>query len=167
MSLIQSRLIGTAFLLFFMAYGFASQDILLDFWAEEDLFNARSFPILIAIGGSVLGLLLVLFPPEFKTSDHLVLNFELIGLVVLMLLYAGLLEQLGFVLATGLFLSAGFLILGERRPARLGLVTVTLTIGFYILMAALEIQLPQGAWTASSTGSSTDSWENRFLESLR
>lgn len=100
-----------------------------------------------------------MFPPEFDTPHPLVFNIELVGLVVLMLLYAGLLEQLGFILATGLFLCAGFLVLGERRPARLGLVTVSLTIGFYFLMAALEIQLPPGTWTGS--------WEGGVLERFR
>jgi putative tricarboxylic transport membrane protein len=133
----------------FLAYGFATQDILLDFWAEEELFNARSFPILIAIGGSILALLLIMFPPVFETPSSSVFNTELVGLVVLMLLYAGLLEQLGFVLATGLFLLTGFLVLGERRLVLLGLVTVTLTGGVYFLMAALEIHLPQGEWTGS------------------
>lgn len=142
----------------FLAYGFATQDILLDFWAEEELFNARSFPILIAIGGSVLALLLVLFPPEFEKPGPLVFNIELFGLIALMLLYAGLLEQLGFVIATGLFLCAGFLVLGERRPVRLGLITVALTAGFYFLMTALEIHLPQGTWTGS--------WEGSVLEKL-
>ena len=146
----------------FLAYGFATQDILLDFWAEEELFNARSFPILIAIGGSVLALLLVLFPPEFEKPGPLVFNIELFGLIALMLLYAGLLEQLGFVIATGLFLCAGFLVLGERRPVRLGLITVALTAGFYFLMTALEIHLPQGTWTGTWTGS----WEGSGLEKL-
>ena len=140
----------------FLAYGFATQDILLDFWAEEELFNARSFPILIAIGGSILALLLIMFPTAFETPSSSVFNIELVGLVVLMLLYAGLLEQLGFVLATGLFLLTGFLVLGERRLILLGLVTVTLTGGFYFLMAALEIHLPQGAWTGSWNGALED-----------
>ena len=140
----------------FLAYGFASQDIQLDFWTEEELFNARSFPILIAIGGSLLALLYIMFPPTFNTPELSGSNIELIGLVALMLLYAKVLEHLGFVLATGLFVSAGFLVLGERRPARLGLVTVTLTGGFYFLMAALEIHLPQGAWIGS--------WEGGVLE---
>jgi putative tricarboxylic transport membrane protein len=140
-----------------MAYGFATQDIQLDFWAEEELFNARSFPILIAIGGSLMALLYIAFPPAFEPLDLSGFNSELIGLVVLMLLYAGLLEQLGFLVATGLFLCTGFLVLGERRPARLGLVTIALTGGFYILMATLEIHLPQGGWT--------DSWQG-VLEGL-
>ena len=140
----------------FLAYGFATQDILLDFWAEDELFNARSFPILIAIGGSILALLLIMFPPVFETPSSSVFNIELVGLVVLMLLYAGLLGQLGFVLATGLFLLTGFLVLGERRLFLLGLVTVTLTGGFYFLMAALEIHLPQGAWTGSWNGALED-----------
>ena len=140
----------------FLAYGFATQDILLDFWAEEELFNARSFPILIAIGGSILALLFIMFPPTSEPPGPFVFNIELIGLVALMLLYAGLLEQLGFVLATGLFLLTGFLVLGERRLFLLGLVTVTLTGGFYFLMAALEIHLPQGAWTGSWNGALED-----------
>lgn len=49
-----------------------------------------------------------------------------------------------FVVATGLFLCAGFLVLGKRRPVRLGLVTISLTGGFYFLMTMLEIHLPQG-----------------------
>ena len=132
-----------------MAYGFATQDILLDFWAEDELFNARSFPILIAIGGSILALLFIVFPPAFETPSSSVFNIKLVGLVALMLLYARLLEPLGFVLATGLFLLTGFLVLGERRLVLLGLVTVSLTGGFYFLMAALEIHLPHGAWTGS------------------
>ena len=75
------------------------------------------------------------------------LNMELVSLVTLMLLYAGFLEPLGFVVATGLFLLTGFLVLGERRPVRLILITITLTGGFYFLMAALEIHLPQGDWS--------------------
>ena len=117
------------------------------------MFNARTFPILIAIGGSLLALLYILFPPALETPDFSGFNIELIGLVALMLLYAGFLEQLGFVLTTGLFLCAGFLVLGERRPARLGLVTVTLTGGFYVLMAMLEIHLPQGLWIGLWTSS--------------
>ncbi len=112
------------------------------------MFNARTFPVLIAIGGSLLALLYMVFPPAFETPDLSGFNLELVGLVTLMLLYAAFLEQLGFVLATGLFLCTGFLLLGERRPARLGLVTVSLTGGFYFLMAILEIHLPQGAWTS-------------------
>ena len=97
-----------------------------------------------------------MFPPASEPEGPFVFNIELTGLVALMLLYAGLLEQLGFVLATGLFLCAGFLVLGERRPVRIGLVTVALTAGFYFLMAALEIHLPQGAWTGS--------WEGGVME---
>ena len=127
-----------------MAYGFATQDIQLDFWAEEELFNARSFPILIAIGGSLMALLYIAFPPAFEPLDLSGFNSELIGLVVLMLLYAGLLEQLGFLVATGLFLCTGFLVLGERRPARLGLVTIALTGGSgftsFFLMGEAPVQ---------------------------
>lgn len=131
----------------FLAYGLATQDILLDFWAEEELFNARTFPILIAIGGSILALLVIMFPPVLPTDSPSMLNMELVSLVTLMLLYAGFLEQLGFILATGLFLFTGFTILGERRAVRLILITVTLTGGFYFLMGALGIQLPLGEWT--------------------
>jgi len=131
----------------FLAYGFATQDILLDFWAEEELFNARTFPTLIAFGGSILALLFIMFPPVPPSASPSMLNMELVGLVTLMLLYAGFLEPLGFVVATGLFLFTGFLVLGERRPVRLILITITLTGGFYFLMAALEIHLPQGDWS--------------------
>lgn len=57
-----SRIVGILFLILFVAYGWFASRIPLDFWSEEETFNARSMPYLIAIVGSLISLLLVTVP---------------------------------------------------------------------------------------------------------
>ena len=144
--MIQNRLVGTVLLLAFLAYGYTTQEISLDLWAEEELFNARSFPIIVSVGGSILTLLFIIQAPTSSTKSLTGLNIELIGLVGLMLLYTAFIERLGFISATVIFLVSAFMILGERRPIILCAVSSGITICFYHLMSALEIYLPKGAW---------------------
>ena len=144
--MIQSRLIGAVFLLAFLAYGYTAKEIPLDFWAEVELFNARSFPIIVSVGGSIFALIFIFQAPSSPAEPLSGLNIELVGLIGLMLLYAAFLERLGFISATVIFLVSAFLILGERRPIILFAVSGGITTCFYFLMSVLEIYLPQGAW---------------------
>jgi putative tricarboxylic transport membrane protein len=52
-----------------------------------------------------------------------------------MSVYGLSLRPLGFLLSTSLFLMAGFLLLGERRPTWLIGVAVLVTVGFWALMS--------------------------------
>ena len=140
------RLSGLFFCAVFIAYGYAAQDIQLDFWAGEEVFNARSFPYLIAAGGTVLSLLLAVNPPAGPAEIGIrSMNWPgLLGLVGLMILYGILLEPAGFIVTTTLFLIGGYLILGERRPLPILLASFPVVISFYFLMDFLGIYLSPG-----------------------
>jgi putative tricarboxylic transport membrane protein len=56
-------------------------------------------------------------------------------LCVVMLLYGWLFTPLGFVIATTLFLAAGFLILGERRILVLSVLPPLFTVLFWAVMS--------------------------------
>ncbi|MBT4494231.1 MAG: hypothetical protein HOC70_13400, partial [Gammaproteobacteria bacterium] len=56
------RITGCVFLLVFLGYGLQTQEILLDFWAVEEIFTARTFPEIIALGGVFFSLLLIVAP---------------------------------------------------------------------------------------------------------
>ena len=144
-----SRLTGMVFCLVFTGYGLLAQDIQLDFWAEEELFNARTFPTLIAIGGTLVSLAFVLFPPTLPEPVSRVIGDKpdwraACLLLLVLLVYGFLLEPLGFLVSTSLMLMAGFVTLGERRWLLLLAVGAGLPLAFYLLMSALGIHLEAG-----------------------
>ena len=64
-----------------------------------------------------------------------------------MLGYGLLMNPLGFVLATTVFLLAGFVILGERRRVVLLFLPIAFSVFFYLLMTeGLGLYLAPGAW---------------------
>ena len=122
-----SKISGLLFLLLFSAYGYLAGDIPLDFWSEEELFNACS-------------LLLITLP---SAETYWRAMFELhwppaLQLLLAMSVYGIVFEYLGFIVATLLFLLAGFAILGERRP---GLMLVAALLLGFILDGMLEDNL--------------------------
>jgi putative tricarboxylic transport membrane protein len=134
------------FLLTFAGYAWMAAEIPLDFWSQQEVFNARTMPLLVAAAGIVISLLLLIVPSvdsgweesgAYRWRDTLFL-------VGLMSLYGLVLEYLGFLLATTAFLAAAYWILGEHRPTRLALATLPLVVGFWILVSSLGIYLDPG-----------------------
>src|SRR5690606_29293983 len=91
-------------------------------------------------------LLLVVGQPDKKSGAVMTFNWKLlIGFLVLMALYGAGLTYLGFVLATGFFLMAGFYILGERRKSILFGASFPFVIAFYLLLTiGLDVYLEPG-----------------------
>ena len=58
-------------------------------------------------------------------------------LLLLMWVYTALLEPIGFLLATSVFLSAGFFIMGERRWRVLLLASVPVAVVFWLIVTKL------------------------------
>jgi putative tricarboxylic transport membrane protein len=141
-----SRVVGILFLALFAAYGYLIDDIPLDFWSEEELFNARSLPYLIAAAGILVSLLLIIMPsPETDWRSWRTLDWIPAALLlVTMSIYGLVFEYLGFVISTILFLIISFVILGERRGAFMLLGSVPLVLGFWLLMDFLGIYLDPG-----------------------
>ena len=142
----QQRLLAVAMLGLFLGYGYYSQDIYLDLWAQEEALNARAFPQLIALCGLVVSLPLLIKPSKEAIAFKALRWKQPLALVALMFAYAALLEVLGFIPTTASFLAGGALLLGERKVSRLLLVCLGLTISFYLLMSALDIRLTPGGW---------------------
>ena len=79
---------------------------------------------------------------ELPTLDWVIA----IKLIAIMVCYGAILETLGFLIATCLFLFSGYWLLGERRKHILFLCSVPLVIFFwYVLTQLLDIYLAPGA----------------------
>ena len=138
------RVTGVFFALLFLGYGYLATGIQLDFWSEEETFNARTFPYMIAIGGCFFGVFLALVPVKAEPVDLEIRNATALYLILLMLAYSYLLEPLGFPMATTAFLACAFLVLGERRTILIGCVSLGLTAFIWATMSALGIYLYTG-----------------------
>ena len=141
-----SRVVGVVFLLLFSAYGYFTGDIQLDFWSEEELFNARSLPYAVAAAGIFISLLLIALPsPDTEWKAWLAFDWvPAILLLLAMSLYGLVFEYLGFVLSTIFFLIISYLVLGERRITWMLIGSVPLVLGFWVLMDFLGIYLEPG-----------------------
>lgn len=139
-----NRIAGFCFALFFFAYGYLANDIQLDFWSEGETFNARTFPLLIAGGGLLFSLLMVLNPAPYVSSAIQVRNPRALMLILLMLAYSFLLNPVGFPVSTAVFLCGALLILGEKRWPLIAAVSIGLTGSIWLIMHLLGIYLDPG-----------------------
>lgn len=141
------RIGGLAFLILSLVYGWAAFDITLDFWSEQETFNARSLPLALSGFGVLISLIALLQGSEKTWHFPTHLNWKpAIYLLFLMTCYGFCLDILGFFLATSLLLGSGFYLLGERRFLHLTIITLTLVLGFWVLMDSLGIYLDPGWW---------------------
>ncbi len=119
----RDRIAALLFLAFSIAYGLQAQTIELYFGAEADPLNARTFPTALAWIGGAFALLLLVSPAraaEVSIADLLALDWaRLAALCVLMVGYGLTIQSVGFFVSTSVFLIAGYLLLGERRPMAL------------------------------------------------
>jgi putative tricarboxylic transport membrane protein len=102
-----TQLGGLAFLGLSIGYGYAAADITLDFWSVQAFFTARTLPYIIATAGIICA-----------------------SLLILMSAYGAMLEPLGFIFATSIFLIAGFQMLGIHQWWVSCRVSVALALGF-------------------------------------
>lgn len=142
--MIISRLTGVLFLVLFVAYGYFAGQIPLDFWSQQEAFNARSLPYLISAAGSFLALLCIVIPPKIDLPEQPLHWRPALALLALLYAYGHAIEWLGFAVSTIALLFGGFAILNERRWPRMLAVALLLTGGFWLLMDALGIYLAPG-----------------------
>ena len=131
-------------LLFSVAYGILATKIPLSFLAQQEFFTARTMPYALSVVGSLLSFLILVLPtgdPDGKKTLHEVTAGmdwrRAIFLVALMVVYGLTMKWLGFIVASILFLNAGFYVLGERRVKRMILASVPLVLALWFIMAAL------------------------------
>ena len=141
-----TRLVGLIFLLLTTLYIYFTGDIQLDFWSEDEVFNARSMPYIFGGAGLVCSMLLIFLPsPQFDWQPLASLSWKpAILLLITTSLFGLIIEVLGFLVASSLFLFCAFAILGERKWIKMATVGFGLTFGFWLLMGKLGIFLSPG-----------------------
>jgi putative tricarboxylic transport membrane protein len=143
----RDRVGGLIFLIFCLAYGYQTTIIPLFPGDEYEAFTARTLPWMLTIAGIFLSLLLIVMAQPNEKSGA-VIDFDwrlLISFVLLMIAYGFGLTWLGFVLATSLFLLAGFWVLGERRKSVLFGASFPFVTAFWLLLTkVLDIYLEPG-----------------------
>lgn len=119
--------------------------------------GARAFPLLLGI---LLGLLaaLVILASFFETAPAPQasvpdaggrLEYEIVGSVFVGILgYGFLMEKVGFVLATPVFIAALMItVLRSRSPVKISAMSIGLTAGCWLLFGnLLGAYLPRGSW---------------------
>lgn len=131
-------------LLFSMAYGLLAFKIPLSFLAQQEFFTSRTMPYALAVTGMVLALLILILPTADPAGKR-TLGEETRGmdwkrvifLVIAMVVYGLIMRWLGFLIASVLFLLAGFAILGERKIGKMLMAAVPLVILLWFIMSAL------------------------------
>lgn len=143
--------VGALLLLAFsVAYLRLAMSIPVDPTGSHEVFSARTLPLGLSAATILLSLLQLVLPAagDEKISDAARgLSWRpAVLLVVLMAAYALLFEVLGFVLASVLFLQAGFVILGERRWLRsLAVSTGLVVFMWFVLSRVFGLYLDSGA----------------------
>jgi len=134
----------------FAAYGLEALTIPLFPGQEDEPFKPRTMPFALAIIGVVLtgirAMQLFGASPELGDVQGRLHWHPVIRLCFVMLAYGYLMPSLGFILATTLFLVAGFLILGERRRSILLFLPLVFSLVFFLLMTeGLGLYLSPGS----------------------
>lgn len=132
------------FLAVSIAYGLYAFKIPLTLLSQQETFNARTMPFALSVLGSLLALTIIVLPASNETKEDTVksifsgLDWPRAWLFVgMMVVYAFAMTWLGFIIASILYLAAGFYTLGERRIKILLLASIPLVIGIWLLMSKL------------------------------
>lgn len=108
----------------------------------------KAFPLGLSILLALLSLLLVLRPGDNSSWPHKALALKLLLVLVLLLIYAVLFTQLGFIVSSLLAVTA----LARLFDATWGKALITggimSVVGYFLFTAALGISLPYGSWFA-------------------
>ena len=136
----------------FVAYGLQATMIPSFPGQELEPFKPRTMPIGLSVAGALLSVIRIL---QLSRAPALVaeralgtLDWKAAGILcAIMLTYGLAMMPLGFIVATSLFLAAGFYVLGERRWSLLVVLPLVFSLGFHALMTrGLGLYLSPGLW---------------------
>lgn len=131
-------------LLFSISYGLIATKIPLTFLAQQETFTARTMPYALAVLGAIL-CLAILVSPTVDPAGKRTLSQETAGmdwstailLVIAMFIFGISMKWLGFIIASIIFLLAGFYILGERRIKHMLFAAIPLVLVLWAIMSLL------------------------------
>ena len=149
MTLSRDLAAALGFVAFSIAYGWQATGIDIFPGQEYEPFTPQTFPLALSVVCAILGLgqtVKALRTPNAKSEPWRRYDWPRVSLLLLtMVAYGATFAWLGFLVSTMLFLGAGYLILGERRPIVIGSASVLVTVGFWLIMTkVLGIYLAPG-----------------------
>lgn len=103
-------------------------------------FTSRTLPIGLALCAIIVSTLLLFIPgsdPDSSSVMDVVRHYQwkpTLTLILLMAIYSGAFDYLGFLLASVLFLQAAFVVLGERRILFSASISVGLVLFLWVLL---------------------------------
>ena len=131
-------------LAFSIAYGLLAFKIPLSFLAQQEFFTSRTMPYALAVLGIILAILILVMPTVDPTGKRTLKEetrgmdwMKAIFLVIAMVIYGLFMKWLGFIIASILFLMAGFYILGERNIKKMVVAAIPLVILLWFVMSTL------------------------------
>ena len=131
-------------LAFSIAYGLLAFKIPLSFLAQQEFFTSRTMPYALAVLGIILAILILVMPTVDPAGKRTLKEetrgmdwMKAIYLVIAMVIYGLLMKWLGFIIASILFLLAGFYILGERNIKKMVIAAIPLVILLWFVMSTL------------------------------
>ncbi len=130
------------FLVLSIGYGLYAFKIPLTFLSQDETFNARTMPFVLAILGAVFSLLMIILP-TMESEEPASVKDIVQGLdwtrawqfIALMVAYGIAITWLGFIISSILFLGIGFYLTGERRIKVMLIASIPLVIGIWLLMS--------------------------------
>jgi putative tricarboxylic transport membrane protein len=139
------RLAALAILAFSLGYFLLAFAIKVPPGPGDSPFSARSFPFGLGALGMILSFAILVKPPPGAPIGAASFAWgRAAALLALMGAFALSIGFLGFVVASALFLAAGFRVLGERRPRVLVPVAGGTALGFWIVFELLDVKLDWG-----------------------
>ena len=131
----QDRIGAVGLLVFFVVYGYLTQNITLLPSQLDAAFTAKTLPATLSILGIIGALWLLVFPGARRRGLFNALSWSKFLLCLgVMIFYALALRPAGFMLATTLLLVCLFTILGERRFRITASVAFLVTTLFWVLL---------------------------------
>lgn len=109
--------------------------------SQFDVMTASTFPFYMGIAGIIISLLIFIMSFIDKDKDILDITYiksldfkTTLYFVAAMIFYGFTIRSLGFIISTILFLVIGFILLKERNLKRIFLISMGVSIGFYLLL---------------------------------
>ena len=134
--------IGSIFFLAFSAFYFYSVFSIKKMPGNQfEVMTASTFPFYIGLAGIIVSVILLIL--SLIEKDKVSLSLEYIKsldlkttayFIAAMIFYGFTIRPLGFIISTALFLAIGFFILKERNLKRIFLISVGVSVGFYLLL---------------------------------
>ncbi len=107
--------------------------------------GAAVFPRLIAVVFAVMAVPVLVWPERITLLPPKDERGRVAAILLLSLGYALLLDPLGFIIPTTLFMVGSLLVMGVRRVMPIVLTAVGVAVGLYLLFAILlDVYLPRG-----------------------